>query len=193
MTLPADARDAWRRHSKLCDFAAERARDAAAALDTYRRHPVPAAADAVTVTRRGYDQAEHEAALVAVAAERLTPDATHDDWELWRRCREAARRALAAPPSAAAEAAADARAAADALEAARAKPWQARAVAKAIASARGAAALAASRADWVEPDADAPPDPRDVLVASAQRALDAAEAALEAAREVVAAVRRSDA
>lgn len=194
MSIPAVARDAWKRHTKACDVAAERARDVAAALelDGYRRAPHPDSARAVDRARAAYDQAEHEAAVAAVAAERLTPDGP-DDWALWRRCREAARVALAAPPSAAVEAAAEAREVADVLEAARAKPWQVRAVAKAIASARGAAALAEGRADWAEPDASAPPDPRDALVASAQRALDAAEAALEAAREVVARVRRAGA
>lgn len=187
--LPDNARDAWKRHSKMCDAAADRAQNVATALELYQRTPSAGTQAAAESARRLYDQAEHGAALAAVAAERLTPE---DDpaWAAWRACREAARVALAAAPSQAAEAAREALAAAEALsQLGPGRGWQIRARAKAIAAARGAAALASSRADWAEPDTDAPPDPRDALVASAQRALAAAEAALEAAREVVARVR----
>jgi hypothetical protein len=192
------ARAAWRAHRNACNLAAKRAAAVAAAWDTYQQAPCPVAKREVEDARDRYDQAEHEVARAALAAERKTgADNLDPRWGALRAARDAGRAALAAAPADAPAAAEQARAAADAvrtLELPRGplgtvlrRPQAAAAEYAELGARRAERRAAGPSLGAVAP----PPDARTELAALLAQAQDQAEACTRTVKEAAALVRRA--
>jgi hypothetical protein len=191
--LSPQAVAAWRAHRARTKTALAAAIAVSRALDSAHHSPSGATLATLAQARRDYDQAEHEVALAALAAERLT-DTPDLRWAAVRAARDAGRRAYAAAPQDAAGAAADAHAAANALAATPAPAGPAGAIVRrsalqAIEFARDGAHAAERRLDW--PAQGSAPEPQAELQAALARASAAARACAEAVTEAEAIARRA--